>query len=300
MSAPQTGLVLPKGHSSSPLVRNIPGSGVSQLAKRAFRAAELLIPVLTVAELVCRGVTNISSSAQKNLLSLAQKVIQVYFIYKFAYKYLKLGIYELLKGKPVMEHLPLRPGTNEYAVAEAVRKNRLLGNAFFGVIQRLFENKPVVICDNLSALNLAEGIQKASNEGKIVAIPIIEKGFFRDHIMTLIIDPRKKLIYFMDSKGYSLADYAHANIYETSAMRSVVRMKTAWTSIVNSIAIQGWSFIENSHPYQKDAYNCGVHFYHTLNEYLAKREIPQPLETLEQVREERRLIITEIGKLPSY
>ena len=152
-----------------------------------------------------------------------------------------------------------------------------------------------------------EEFKTALNNTQSLIIPVVLKGglFSIDHITTLIIDPQKKEIIYIDPKGKTLSDRASQDVktelVSVSQHTATKTVKEVWDQVINSIRNftdnqSEWKLLQNTSQHQHDGYNCGVHFLHYTQEYAEKRTITSHLDTLTKVRAERKKLIDEISE----
>jgi Ulp1 family protease len=98
----------------------------------------------------------------------------------------------------------------------------------------------------------------------LLAIPIIVKGTFRDHVMMVMVDKIAKRIEFYDPKGLTVQDRA-SNVLTNFPEYS---LKEFMGKICDAYAKDDtWSIAENTVRHQSDGYNCGVY----VSDYLKRR-----------------------------
>jgi hypothetical protein len=143
--------------------------------------------------------------------------------------------------------------------------NKPLGQKAMMVLTKTLDSQKAYVCDEfyepkLYCLKEDRSLKKAKlpnilDENKLLFFPIIVKGFFIDHVLTIVVDPKNKRIEFYDSKGLTIMDRQYDLLFNFPDNT----LLDLWKEIVNKYAKDGnWSVIENTHQQQKDLYNCGV------------------------------------------
>lgn len=96
----------------------------------------------------------------------------------------------------------------------------------------------------------------------LLALPVVVKGRFRDHVMIVVVDRENKHIEFYDSKGLTVNDRASERLtcYPSQTLKGLIN------KIWQKYAEEDWSFVENSSRHQSDGYNCGVYISHYLKQ----------------------------------
>ena len=89
-------------------------------------------------------------------------------------------------------------------------------------------------------------------EDKLIAIPVVLKGRFRNHIVAVFVNRINNQIEFYDSKGLTSQDRKGESLLATEKLDlpkllEELRQKYGATTIV-----------ENTHKHQYDVHNCGV------------------------------------------
>lgn len=90
----------------------------------------------------------------------------------------------------------------------------------------------------------------------LLAIPIVVKGRFRDHVVIVVVDREQYSIEFYDSKGLTVNDRASDRLacYPEHTLKSLIE------KIWEKYAIEKeWGVKENTTRHQSDGYNCGVY-----------------------------------------
>lgn len=131
---------------------------------------------------------------------------------------------------------------------------------------------------------------------------VLKRGLYsRDHITTLIIDPEKKQIIFLDSKGTTITDLKNQKIKENnfSDKESALTIYELFKRIIQQIKDNNpqekkWTLYQNIRQYQYDSYNCGVHFLHYAISYVENGEISSHLENISLIRKFRKEFIEKI------
>jgi len=140
----------------------------------------------------------------------------------------------------------------DYPAIFSLKKAKLIGNAtVLSYLQKL-ENLEI---DTSLLLGQVLPCEELRNW---VAIPIILKGLFRDHIVTILVNRETKTIEFYDSKGLTIKDQG------SRKLRFPSKSLTTLEEHVNQIwknfgADASWTFKENTTRHQTDAYNCGIY-----------------------------------------
>ena len=190
---------------------------------------------------------------------------------------------------------------------------KLAGKSFYAIFpgEKIEGDGPIshykVI--GLNSLNAA-GITEVANNKKHLLntdqkgkqfIPLVIKGIFRDHITFLGIDYENNKIIFYDPKGYTLKDYEHckiANYAEVGFSKNMTNIteftKKNVAELVNGlfeifVNQKDWELVQNAREYQKDSYNCGVHFYNAVREFKKDSEnvFTNVLETRSDITQTR-------------
>lgn len=164
-------------------------------------------------------------------------------------------------------------------------------------------------------------ITKAITEGKFIIVPVVLKGglftrgiYSRDHITTLIIDPKEKEIIFNDSKGKTLLDHkSHKVICNPfNGCSGAISVKEMWQNLITQLkdvsnppnkamsSGKKWTVIQNTKKYQHDGYNCGVHFFKNAHGYALERKMPSPLNGLTDIRKFRASLMDKIIEKVSF
>ncbi len=87
----------------------------------------------------------------------------------------------------------------------------------------------------------------------LVAVPVVLKGFGKDHIVAFLVDKTNSTIEYYDSKGLTLSDRGNVPLY------TVAQEKRLW-EILRELAKEYncSALLENTNKHQWDFYNCGV------------------------------------------
>lgn len=207
---------------------------------------------------------------------------------------------------------------NQNAISTVNNLNSMkqLSGSSIIVLDDLLQNKNEHFISTNGIPNDQE-IKEAIQKNKRIIIPVVLKGGFftrgiysRDHITTLIIDPNKKKIIYIDPKGKTLFDHKSQKVKKLINSQEknpeTLTVEEIFKNIITQIKTQNpekddktpetWSLLQNVEHYQYDGYNCGVHFLHNAKEYASTGEIPSQLKNLEEIRRCRKKIIDDITK----
>lgn len=139
-----------------------------------------------------------------------------------------------------------------------------------------------------------------------IIIPVVFKGFTRGiysrrHITTLIIDPIKHEIIYIDPKGKTLADHAsHAALKNLNQPNgetlTIAQVFERTIDVIKQHELgkteEKWTLIQNRRQDQTDGYNCGVYFLHNAISYAENGSLPvKQLKCLADIRSSRRALI---------
>lgn len=159
----------------------------------------------------------------------------------------------------------------DYPAIFSLKNAKLIGNAtVLSYLQKL-ENLQI---DTSLLLGQALACDQLRNW---VAIPIILKGLFRDHIVTILVNKENKTIEFYDSKGLTIKDQARRELRFPSESLTTLEdhVNAIWETFQ---ADASWTFKENTTRHQTDAYNCGVF----VSNFIQRRLSGSTFESIER------------------
>jgi hypothetical protein len=213
-------------------------------------------------------------------------------------------------GKIYKDNLPvLTENPNANIVIGQLNEMKLLAD---GSAYILKDTLPADNSDRIfiSIPTMSEFQEKLRGDNPII-IPVVFKGGFftrgiysRRHITTLIIDPVKHEIIYIDPKGETLADHAsHAALdYINQPKGDTSTIAQVFERMIDAIKQhelgktetkpQNWTLIQNRSQDQTDGYNCGVYFLHNARSYASDGKLPdKQLKCLADIRSCRKTLI---------
>ncbi len=161
--------------------------------------------------------------------------------------------------------------STNYPAFYALKKGGVLGS--FTVLSCLQKLKGLEIDSSLLTGSLSE----TESQTNLIAIPIILKGFFRNHIVTIFVDKISHQIEFYDPKGLTVQDQARRGLLFPS--EKLQTLKDHVTAIWQNFATDSsWTFKENTACHQSDSFNCGVY----VSNFITRRLKGESFETIRQ------------------
>jgi hypothetical protein len=153
----------------------------------------------------------------------------------------------------------------------SISKGGMLGNfTLYSYLQKL---KEVEIDTSL----LTGAVSNTEIETNLIAIPIILKGFFRNHIVTIFIDKTSHQIEFYDPKGLTIQDQSSRNLVFCS--ENLQTLENHVIAIWKNFATDStWTFKESSRRHQSDSFNCGVY----VSNFITRRLKGESFEEIQQ------------------
>ena len=200
-----------------------------------------------------------------------------------------------------------------FDLADRLRRMQLLSNSIISFLSDRLNDKKINPSLKGSLVAGIPNIEqlKAAKDQKNIIIPLVIKGgifkrgfYSRDHITTLIVNFKNHEILFLDPKGNTLHDYRNSRA-DHGFGGNAKKIPEIWNELITNLkeaekdnddtqSYQPWYLKENIKTYQKDAYNCGVHFYHIAEAYAKNGSSPYFLEDKDSIRNKREEIINEI------
>jgi len=139
---------------------------------------------------------------------------------------------------------------------DITRSRRPYGNgtafsAFKKIFERKFQGQNVAL--DLSYITAEEHPEVA--EDAIIAVPIVLEGYFRDHIVNLIINTKENRMEFFDSKGQKLGDRIHDKVWAKNITLAQV-VAQVWDRYKPHGQEEVLIF-SNTKVHQYNGYDCG-------------------------------------------
>ncbi len=163
---------------------------------------------------------------------------------------------------------------NCFGAVLALQSGQCLSGSHLQTYAETF-NSNVSFCSDFCEMNLGR-IDRLPElpdlDKELLAIPIVVKGAFRNHVLIVMIDKKNRLIEFYDSKGLTIQDRASDTLVNFPK-RSI---KELMTKICDDYFTADWSLLENQTRHQSDGYNCGVY----VSDYLKRRSEGETFEDI--------------------
>ncbi|MFA6118694.1 MAG: hypothetical protein WCT85_00445 [Parachlamydiales bacterium] len=228
-----------------------------------------------------------------------------YILYETA-KLLQKSLFSILPGRKLKINPESKLSKKE---RENISKYKTLGLNTLNFISGRAKKK-----SKLSFGIESSTFKQAKNEGKSLILPIITKGLFRDHIIFLGINFKKRQMVFFDPKGQTISDLKNRKISYPTTCDTISESWSKIYGILSDMAVNsdiqdkslnGWKLLQNTREIQKDSYNCGVHFYNACEIFESGAdpekifEDNSVLDTREKISDKREDIITAMESTQS-
>jgi hypothetical protein len=162
--------------------------------------------------------------------------------------------------------LPESPDNPNLGVAiHKLFRTRVIGDSVLQAYQTYLKPKT-----DLQLFMSYDGrLPRQPSKGKLLAIPVVVKGLFVNHVMCVVVDFQNKRIEFYDPQGLTVEDRAKDRL-----SRSTISLKQFMDKVCSTYGFD--TVVENTQKHQGDCHSCGIH----VLDYIERRSSGKSCEEL--------------------